>query len=255
MQCPRCQQDNPPGSRFCNSCGTRLESADQFTIGNNSVPQPSREEKDVTIEAEKREGRRVLSRGVWIALATFVPTFLSIFFGMPYLVSRPVATRSPGFLDGYPQAAVSALVPQQDLGAAAPRGRPVPMMPSEVPAAPGAGHPGEPSRGSPSTGANHALGDSVNPVVPVAASRAATQLSREETGPKAAAGANRSTTTKDSSWARAAAFANRDSAERLAASIERQGYAVEVRREDSATGPWVVWIGKQSRRSASEQKR
>ncbi len=25
MQCPRCQQENPPGARFCNSCGAGLE--------------------------------------------------------------------------------------------------------------------------------------------------------------------------------------------------------------------------------------
>ncbi len=122
MQCPRCRQDNPPGSRFCNSCGTRLASADQSTIGNHSVSQPSREEKDISIEAERPKGRRVgLSRGVWIALATFVPTFLSVFLGIPYIVSRPVATRSPMVLDGSPQAAVSVIVPQPLLGAAVPQ--------------------------------------------------------------------------------------------------------------------------------------
>jgi class 3 adenylate cyclase len=25
MQCPRCQQENPPGARFCNSCGAGLD--------------------------------------------------------------------------------------------------------------------------------------------------------------------------------------------------------------------------------------
>ncbi len=25
MQCPRCQQENPPGARFCSSCGAGLE--------------------------------------------------------------------------------------------------------------------------------------------------------------------------------------------------------------------------------------
>jgi hypothetical protein len=27
MHCPQCQQDNPPGARFCNGCGARLEMA------------------------------------------------------------------------------------------------------------------------------------------------------------------------------------------------------------------------------------
>jgi hypothetical protein len=40
----------------------------------------------------------------------------------------------------------------------------------------------------------------------------------------------------------AAAFADHDAARRLAASIERQGYPVEIRREKSSEQPWVVWI-------------
>ena len=46
-------------------------------------------------------------------------------------------------------------------------------------------------------------------------------------------------------WTPAAAFADRDAAARLASSIERQGYPVEVRQEASSTRPWVVWIGSQ----------
>ena len=46
-------------------------------------------------------------------------------------------------------------------------------------------------------------------------------------------------------WTPAAAFADREAAARLASSIERQGYPVEVRQEASSTRPWVVWIGSQ----------
>ena len=46
-------------------------------------------------------------------------------------------------------------------------------------------------------------------------------------------------------WTPAAAFADRDAAARLASSIERQGYPVEIRQEASSTRPWVVWIGSQ----------
>jgi hypothetical protein len=46
-------------------------------------------------------------------------------------------------------------------------------------------------------------------------------------------------------WTPAAAFADREAAVRLASSIERQGYPVEIRQEASSTRPWVVWIGSQ----------
>ncbi|HEX7785135.1 MAG TPA: hypothetical protein VF653_02835 [Methylomirabilota bacterium] len=46
-------------------------------------------------------------------------------------------------------------------------------------------------------------------------------------------------------WTPAAAFADREAATRLASSIERQGYPVEIRQEASSTRPWVVWIGSQ----------
>jgi hypothetical protein len=46
-------------------------------------------------------------------------------------------------------------------------------------------------------------------------------------------------------WMPAAAFTGREAASRLAASIERQGYPVQVRRDGSGARPWVVWIGSQ----------
>jgi len=33
------------------------------------------------------------SQGIWVAVTTFVPTFLTIFFGIPYLVRLPEASR------------------------------------------------------------------------------------------------------------------------------------------------------------------
>jgi hypothetical protein len=49
-------------------------------------------------------------------------------------------------------------------------------------------------------------------------------------------------------WAPAAAFADRQSAARLASSVEAQGYPVEIRRESSSSRPWVVWIREQPSR-------
>ena len=46
------------------------------------------------------------------------------------------------------------------------------------------------------------------------------------------------------SWTRAAAFADDQAAARLARSLRSQGYRVDLRREDGATLPWVVWTGK-----------
>jgi hypothetical protein len=49
-------------------------------------------------------------------------------------------------------------------------------------------------------------------------------------------------------WTPAAAFTDREAAGRLASSIQRQGYPVEIRQEQSSARPWVVWIGAQPRR-------
>jgi hypothetical protein len=46
-------------------------------------------------------------------------------------------------------------------------------------------------------------------------------------------------------WTPAAAFTDRAAASRLASSIEKQGYPVEIRQDGSSTRPWVVWIGAQ----------
>jgi hypothetical protein len=46
-------------------------------------------------------------------------------------------------------------------------------------------------------------------------------------------------------WTPAAAFTDRAAASRLASSIEKQGYPVEIRQDASSSRPWVVWIGAQ----------
>lgn len=44
--------------------------------------------------------RRDPSHGIWVAVTTFVPTFLAIVFGIPYLAGLPMASRSPVDLQG-----------------------------------------------------------------------------------------------------------------------------------------------------------
>ena len=56
------------------------------------------------------------------------------------------------------------------------------------------------------------------------------------------------------SWVRAAAFADGHAADELGAAMRGKGYRVDIRLEDSATLPWVVWVSKlpASRPRASE---
>jgi len=55
-------------------------------------------------------------------------------------------------------------------------------------------------------------------------------------------------------WTPAAAFADRAAAARLAASIEGQGYPVDIRQDASSTRPWVVWIGSQPKSSGGRRR-
>jgi cell division septation protein DedD len=56
---------------------------------------------------------------------------------------------------------------------------------------------------------------------------------------------------EDNAWAPAAAFADNQTAARLASTMRNQGYQVDVRHEDAATRPWVVRIkaNRQNRRA------
>ena len=85
------------------------------------------------LSVETGEPEAVTSRGslhgIWIALATFVPTFLAIVFGIPYLAGLPTASRFPAGLHGSLAPVVSSLAPEQGL-VEAPSQEPAPMMPS-----------------------------------------------------------------------------------------------------------------------------
>jgi hypothetical protein len=175
---------------------------------------------------ETEEGAGRGSRGIWIALATFVPTFLVIFFGIPYLAGLPLAPRFPAGLKGSTPPIVSSLAPETGFVEAPPK---------------------EPAR-PPLKPANEALQNPADSVAAPAAPRPALQPTRPEARPKTAQPKpSASTATKDASLVLAAAFADRDSAQRFAASIARQGYPVEVRRDDSSSRSWAVWIGKRPR--------
>lgn len=56
-------------------------------------------------------------------------------------------------------------------------------------------------------------------------------------------------------WVRGAAFPDRDSAERLAARIEQEGYPSRVRRDGTSATAWVVWIAKHPRGRTPAERR
>lgn len=60
----------------------------------------ARDNLPVEDEEPEEVARLGPSHGIWIALATFVPTFLAIFFGIPYLAGLPITSRSPVDLQG-----------------------------------------------------------------------------------------------------------------------------------------------------------
>jgi len=240
-------------------------------------------------------------RGLGIAAAAFVPTFLALFFGLSYLLapapartaSQPssVASALPGGgadpaatpsvsggreaspRSGAPLAGIpwvsdpSAGAPDEpSLGKreAAPRD---PMEPSAIEPAPVPGESSQRADQPPPAAAGEPSprpATSLPPVSPRApepprtatAPRPAPQRRPDpEPRPKA------DTDTRPPAeahrpagdWTPAAAFAGREAAVRLAASIERQGYPVEIRQDGSAARPWVVWIG--SRPSGGARRR
>jgi cell division septation protein DedD len=161
--------------------------------------------------------------GFGIALASFVPAFLMIFFGIPYLAGSPVASRVPVSLLRSTPPVVSPLSPEKGFVGAPPQ-EPAPM-PSETPT-------------------KKASGPAAVPSPTLATPRPASPPTRPHVEPETAKPErSASTVTKDPAWVRGAAFSDRDSAERLAASVEQQGYPAKVRRDDTSVTPWVVWIG------------
>lgn len=186
---------------------------------------------DVPVEGEEpeEEVRRGFSRGIWIAAATFVPTFLVIYFGIVYLGGVPMGTRVPAGPTAGPPPAMSALAPQRDLVASPPQA-PAPIQ--------------------------EALKNAAAPATASAIARPVPRSTRPHVEPKAAQPKrSASTAPKNGAWVRGAAFPDRGSAERLAASIERRGYSVTVRRDGPPSASWVVWINKNPKATPAEPRK
>jgi uncharacterized membrane protein len=68
------------------------------------------------------------THGIWIAVTTFVPTFLALVFGLPYLAGRPMATPTR---DSLRTPAVPATPPAIPRPAARPTTRPIELKTAE----------------------------------------------------------------------------------------------------------------------------
>jgi len=228
-------------------------------------------------------------RGLVIAGATFVPTFLLVFFGVPYLLSpdgpihsaiATVRSASESPRSEAPPAVPAPVTPSEPTrsGRANRTAADPPPSTSDAPKTADATPPASvqaplPPVSSPSSSAQASTPAPPEPRAPDAtpepslppAPRHATpprrpsheaRSSREARSGNEARGDSRAADSRvvdakptagreGGDWTPAAAFTDRAAASRLASSIEKQGYPVEIRQDGSSTRPWVVWIGAQ----------
>ena len=150
--------------------------------------------------------------GIGIAFSAFVPTFLLIVLGLPYLLaltSVPVATA--------PDPATLSLLSTAVM---------------------------DPSSRSDSRDRSAASLSELVETRAVSGSWASPDRARATRPGDDEARPARIPSPDAMSWTRAAAFADDQAAARLARSLRGQGYRVDLRREDGATLPWVVWTSK-----------
>lgn len=167
------------------------------------------------------------SHGIWVALATFIPTFLAVVIGVPHVLTSALAPHATEpRVPGAPLSATMALT-----ASATPTGWPADLRPvflaTSVPS-------GTEEMGRPTT----LVDDAPTPRPSLETTELAASPKPTAIGPKAPKPAP----AEDSAWAPAAAFADNQTAARLASTMRNQGYRVDVRHEDSATRPWVVWL-------------
>lgn len=169
-------------------------------------------------------------RGIWIALATFVPTFLAVIFGLPYLAGLPMTTRSNVEGQGCASPVVSSQVsestsqkePSKEMGS-----------PEHTMRVGGLADAGTRLASITTT---EALGNAAAPATPSARTRSHEPKAAEPLPDVAAI-------MRDGSWARGPAFLRKESAAHFAARMERVGFPTHVTRDDRRGIRWVVWIG------------
>ena len=237
-------------------------------------------------------------RGLAVAAGTFVPTFLLIFVGLPYVLGSATPARTPITPGDRPLASLGA-----DPGSSAkpPASEVLRGEPRSDPAARGLGSwlfSGPPAADEPKSAPPRAESPKIDspridppkidsridspradtkieepapavvpepaPTLPPRQGQADRSPAPEPRAPEASrlaaaptappeprapeprpAPEPRSAPRESREWTPAAAFTDRAAAGRLAASIEKQGYPVEIRQDRSSSRPWVVWIGAQ----------
>lgn len=227
-------------------------------------------------------------RGLAVAAGTFVPTFLLIFFGLPYVVGSvaPAGTPAPAPLASRDtdSGLASRPSPSEVLRGDAPTDQAGRGMGGWLFSSPSISSPPaveEPKAGSPrgdppradSPRADSKIDEPTPAVVPDSRpslpppSRPGRGEAAPAPAPRTPEGSHRIAASpappaprpaepqpvpeprrvarEQREWTPAAAFADRAAAGRLASSIEKQGYPVEIRQDGSSSRPWVVWIGAQ----------
>lgn len=214
-------------------------------------------------------------RGLGVAAGTFAPTFLLIFLGLPYVLGSAAPARTPTTPGPGPLASLGPdLTPSPKPSASEVLRGDVRSGPASRVAGdwlglfsspPAADEPkvespqSESKLDEPAPAAVPEAGPSLppnrlsqaepspapEPRAPEASPPAATTPAPSE--PRAPEARPipepRRAATEPRQWTPAAAFTDRASAGRLASSIEKQGYPVEIRQDSSSSRPWVVWIG------------
>lgn len=223
-------------------------------------------------------------RGLAVAAGTFVPTFLLIFFGLPYVLGSATPARTPTTPGSGPLASLGADAGSSPKPSASevlrgdtrsdpatrglgswlfsgpppadePKIEPPrtespridsPRMDSKIEEPAPAVAP-DPSPALPPRPGQAEPSPAPEPRAPEAPRRAATPPAPTETqGPEPRPVPEPRRVARESrEWTPAAAFTDRAAAGRLASSIEKQGYPVEIRQDGSSSRPWVVWIGAQ----------
>jgi hypothetical protein len=193
-------------------------------------------------------------RGPLIAAVAFAPTFVTVVLGVPYLLGGTTPADAPGG----PGRAVPALGTDLDNPPAPARSDTIrdPFTAPAPPALPDTGRDTAPETSrlrEPWKGPDRPDHDAPGPGAEPGADRAAPPPARPAPAIAAAPRAAEERGGGAGDWTRAAAFADRRAADRLADTIRQQGYPVDIREDRSAARPWVVWIGARPRSGAERR--
>jgi hypothetical protein len=186
---------------------------------------PTDEEEQAETEGWAALGH-LPAHGIWVALATFIPTFLVIVIGVPHFLTSVLAPHATEpRVPVVPLSATVALTASATSTGGSADLRPA-VLATSIPG--GTGGSGRPTTLVDDT-------PTPRPSLETSELAASTKPTAPPKDPKPAP-------TEDSAWAPAAAFGDNQTAARLASTMHNQGYRVDVRYERSATRPWVVWI-------------